>query len=136
MGFHFLLQGIFLTQGLNPHLLCSRQILYHGATREARSACVCSVVSDSCDHLVDSPPGSFVRGISQARMLEWVAISSFRGSSQPRDQTHISWVSCIVGRFFTAEPSGKPIQSTASSSSPFFMFSIFCLISELDKILH
>ena len=34
-------------------------------------------------------------GILQARILEWVAMPSFRGSSQPRDQTHISYVSCI-----------------------------------------
>ena len=38
-----------------------------------------------------SPPGSSFHGISQARILEWVAISSSRGSSRPRDQT---WVSC------------------------------------------
>ena len=37
-------------------------------------------------------------GILQARILEWVAIPSSRGSPQPRDQT---WVSCIAGRFFT-----------------------------------
>ena len=42
-----------------------------------------------------SPPGSFVRGVSHARILEWVAISSFRESSQPRDWTHISCISCI-----------------------------------------
>ena len=35
-----------------------------------------------------SPPGSSVRGISHARILDWVAISFSRGSSQPRDQTH------------------------------------------------
>ena len=34
-------------------------------------------------------------GILQARPLEWVAISSSRGSSQPRDQTRISFISCI-----------------------------------------
>ena len=47
-----------------------------------------------------SPPGSSGHGILQARILEWVAISFSRGSSQPRDQT---WVSCIynAGRFFT-----------------------------------
>ena len=39
-----------------------------------------------------SQPGSSVRGISQARTLEWVAISFSRESSQPRDWT---WVSCI-----------------------------------------
>ena len=42
--------------------------------------------------------GSSVHGISQARILEWVAISFSRGSSWFRDQTHVS---CIAGRFFT-----------------------------------
>ena len=37
-------------------------------------------------------------GILQARILEWVAIPSSMGSSQPRDQTQVS---CIAGRFFT-----------------------------------
>ena len=49
-------------------------------------------------------PGSSVHGILQARILEWVAIPFSRGSSQPRDRTHVS---CIAGRFFTAEPPGK-----------------------------
>ena len=40
---------------------------------------------------------SSLRGILQARMLEWVAIPFFRGSFQPRDQTQVS---CIVGGFF------------------------------------
>ena len=41
-----------------------------------------------CDLMDCSPPGSSVRGISLARILEWVAISSFRGSSQTRDRTY------------------------------------------------
>ena len=45
-----------------------------------------------------SPPGSFVHGILQAGILEWVAIPFSRGSSWPRDQT---WVSCFADRFFT-----------------------------------
>ena len=45
-----------------------------------------------------SPPGSSVHGISQARILEWVAISFSRESSRPRNWT---WVSCIAGGFFT-----------------------------------
>ena len=45
-----------------------------------------------------SPPGSSVHEIFQARILEWVAISFSRESSQPRDQ---SWVFCTAGRFFT-----------------------------------
>ena len=51
-----------------------------------------------CDPLDRSLPGSSVHGILQARILEWVAMPSFRGSSQPRDG---AWVSCIAGRFFT-----------------------------------
>ena len=39
-----------------------------------------------------SLPGSSVHGILQARMLEWVAISSSRGSSWPRDWTHLSCI--------------------------------------------
>ena len=42
-----------------------------------------------------SLPSSSVHGISQTRILEWLARSSSKGSSQPRDQTHISWASCI-----------------------------------------
>ena len=40
-------------------------------------------------------PGSSVHGILQARTLEWVAMPSSRGASQPRDQISISYVSCI-----------------------------------------
>ena len=45
-----------------------------------------------------SPPGSFVRGIFQARILEWVSMLSSRGSSWARDQTHFSCISCIGRR--------------------------------------
>ena len=48
-------------------------------------------------------------GILQARILQWVVMPSSRESSPPRDQTHISCVSCIIGGFLTAEPLGKPI---------------------------
>ena len=41
------------------------------------------------------PPGSSVHGFLQARILEWAATPSSRGSSQPRDRTRISYVSCI-----------------------------------------
>ena len=46
----------------------------------------------------DSPPGSFIHGIFQARVLEWGAIFFSRGSSQSRDWTQVS---CIAGRRFT-----------------------------------
>ena len=45
-----------------------------------------------------SLPGSSVHGIILARMLKWIAIYFFRGSSQPRDRTHIS---CLADRFST-----------------------------------
>ena len=54
-------------------------------------------------------PGSSFRGIPQARILEWVAISSSRGSSQPRDRTQVSSSLALAGRFFTAVPCKKPV---------------------------
>ena len=45
-----------------------------------------------------SPPDSSVHGILQARILEWVAMPSSRGSSQPREETLVSYVSCISRR--------------------------------------
>ena len=60
-----------------------------------------------CDPMDCSPPGSTVHGFLQARILEWVGISSSRGSSRPRDGTHFSCVSCTAGGFFTAEPLTK-----------------------------
>ena len=48
-----------------------------------------------CDPMGCSPPDSSVPGILQARILEWVAISYSRGSSQARDRIHASCVSCI-----------------------------------------
>ena len=62
-----------------------------------------------CDPMDCSPPGSSVYGILQSRILEWVAFSNSRGSSQPRDQT--SGVSCIFyisGKFFIPVSPGKP----------------------------
>ena len=55
-----------------------------------------------------SPPGS-VHGILQARILEWAAISSSRGSSQSRDQTCI-FCSSYTGRRITTEPPGNQRQ--------------------------
>ena len=51
-----------------------------------------------CDLMDWSPPGSSVHGISQARTLEWVAISFSRESSWPRDWIQVS---DTAGRFFT-----------------------------------
>ena len=62
-----------------------------------------------------SSPGSSVHGIFQASILEWVAISFSRGSSQPRDQTRVSCISCSGGRFFTTKPPRKPYHTGTES---------------------
>ena len=75
-------------------------------------AYILHVHAQSCrtlfDPVVCSPPGFSVHEILQAGILEWVAISSSRRFSPPRDQTSIFCVSCIAGGFFTSEPPGKP----------------------------
>ena len=70
--------------------------------------CVCYMCAKSlqlcpilCDLTDCSPPGSSVHGILQARILEWVAMPFSKGSFQLRNQTHISYVPCIGGSFFT-----------------------------------
>ena len=58
----------------------------------AKSLQSCLTLCYPMDH---SLPGSSVHGILQARILGWVAMPSSRESSQPRDQTHLSYASCI-----------------------------------------
>ena len=64
--------------------------------------CVQAKLLQSCPTLCNPMdcglPGSSVRGILQARILEWVAVSSSRGSSQPRDWTQVFYVFCIGRR--------------------------------------
>ena len=64
----------------------------------------CSFVSNFCDSMDCNPPGSFVHGILQSRMLEWVAIPFSRGSSWPRDRTQLFY---IAGIFFNFWATGK-----------------------------
>ena len=66
-------------------------------------------VTQSCMILCDpadcSLPSFSIHGILQARILEWVAIPSFRGSFQPRDQTQVS---ASQADSLLSEPPGKP----------------------------
>ena len=90
---------------LSSHLLCQPppqfrvvfQLLYSFLTHVPRVVKV--LVTQSwgwlCDPMNCSTADSSVHGILQARILEWVAISSSRGSSQPRDGTCISCILCI-----------------------------------------
>ena len=73
------------------HMLGSAGFLMH-ACLCAKSLQLCLTV---CNPMDWSSPGSSVHGILQVRILEWVAMPSSRGSSRPRDQTHVSYVSCF-----------------------------------------
>ena len=114
---HFLLQGIFLTQGSDRGLLHCSWILYHVRHQESPKYGLdmldmfFSVKEDhmfmlshfSCvlDPMDCSLPGSSVHEILQTRTLDWVAMPSSRGSSPPRDQIDVSYVSlALAGRFF------------------------------------
>ena len=80
-----------------------RQILYYWTTWETgKKYILCMLVTKSRQALWNpkdcSPPGFSVHGILQARILEWVAISFFRASSQPRDWFQVC---CITDGFST-----------------------------------
>ena len=70
---------------------------------------ICCLVIQLCPSLLQPhglyPPCSSVHEIFQARIREWVTISSSRGSFQRKDQICIS---CVAGRFFITEPPRKP----------------------------
>ena len=78
--------------------------------KEAPVLCCCCLVAQLSWILRDpvncSLSSSSVHRISQARILEWVAISSSRGSSRARDGAHVS---ALAGGFFTTEPPAKPL---------------------------
>ena len=59
-----------------------------------------------------------VHGILKARILEWVAFPSSRGSFQPSDWIHISCGSCIAGQFFTTEPLGQSLDTVKHLQIP------------------
>ena len=82
-----------------------------------------------CDVMDCSLPGSSVYGISQVRILEWVAIFFFRGSSQPRDWTYLS----LAGGFFITEPTGKPLSLLQYDWNVWWMRSCVCAIFMLLK---
>ena len=67
-----------------------------------------------CDPMDNSPPGSSVHGILQARILEWVAVPSSRGSSQPRDWTRSP---TLQADSLSSEPPGKPKNTGIGSLS-------------------
>ena len=72
-----------------------------------------------CDTMDCNSPDSSVRGSLQARILEWVAMPSSRGSSRPKDQTYVSYISSTGwGVFFTTSAT----REASSLSLDAFMF--------------
>ena len=73
---------------------------------------LCPVAKQTlCDPRDCSPPGSHVRGILQAGILEWVATSYSWVSSQPKDQTQLSCISCIGRQILYRWASGEALTS-------------------------
>ena len=85
-----------------------------------------SVMLSLCNLVNCSLWGSFVHEILQTRMLEWVAIPFFRGSSLPRDRTQVS---CIAGRYFT-------MWATRGALAESYGNSVFSFLRNLHTILH
>ena len=61
-------------------------------------------MSDSLQPYGRCPPGSSIHGILQARILEWVAMSFYRGSARPRIEPMSFMSPALAGRFFTTSP--------------------------------
>ena len=107
VGCHFLLQCMKVKSErevaqscptLSDPMDCSPPGIFHARVLEWGAIAFSDLVAQSCatlcDPVVYSSPGSSVYRIFQAR-LEWAATPCSRGSSQPRDQTHISYTCCI-----------------------------------------
>ena len=77
--------------------------LWPCAYMSAQSLPLCPIL---CNLMDCSPPHSSGHGDSPGKNMEWVVMPSSRGSSWPRDQTHIS---CVTGGLFTTESPGKPL---------------------------
>ena len=85
-------QSVASMRALGQNCLFRRPTLVIAVCVHAKSLQSCPTL---CDHMDCRPPGSSVRGILRARILQWVALPSSRGSSQPRDQTCVSSIFCI-----------------------------------------
>ena len=88
----------YLRNFFRIHTSPSPPFQYSWGGKKEKKVLVAQSCSTLCDPTEYSPQGSPDQGISQAIILEWVAISTSRGSSLPRDWT---WVSHIVDRCFT-----------------------------------
>ena len=90
-------QGAVRPRLTRSFLLWGSQIMNEIGAVKVKKSVVTQSYPTLCYHMDCSPPGFSVPKILQARILEWIAIPFFRGSSQPRVWTRVS---CIAGRFF------------------------------------
>ena len=106
--------------------LKSRYLQSHVPSRGFRGECACMPSRFSrvqlfvtlCDLMDYSPPGSSFHGILQTRIPAWVAISFSRGSSRPRDHTHVSYVSPVHGILQARIPEWVSMPSSRGSPQP------------------
>ena len=84
-----------------------------------------------CDPMDSSPPGSSVHGILQARILEWVAISFSRGSSQPRDRILILASPALADEFFTTSATWEAIYVSKPCSKRYVLILLVSCLSPL-----
>ena len=120
------------TEILDPALREQGFFLY--ACVRAKSLRLCPALCDPTD---GSPSVSSVHGSLQARILEWVAMPSSKGSSQPRDRSRLSYVSWVGSRFFATNATWEapfPCLSTLNQlmldNSP---FRTWLMLSELKS---
>ena len=78
--------------------VCRHIYMYKGMCVWAKSPELCPTLCDPMDYSLPDPSA---HGILQARKLKWVDVPSSMGSSQSRDQAHVSYVSALAGKFFT-----------------------------------
>ena len=105
--------------------------------------CACSVLKSCpllCDPIVCSPAGSFVRGIIQARILEWVATSFSRDLPNPETEPVSLESPAFTSGFFTTDHLGSPPKNNAqmqkSISSISHIYSLPTMCRHLKKYVE
>ena len=100
-------------------------------------ACVvASVLSNSATLWTAAHQAPLSMRILQARILEWVAISCSRRSSQPRDQTHVSSSPALAGGFSTTSTTWEALlYAYTSSTGNYHRWNHFCCLSGIDTAL-
>ena len=136
----FLICGIFFfyldSNSSTPHKVQGFVIPLGFPTHYSAGHICCCLVTKlylTLSSLLDcSPPGSSVHGISQTRILEWVATPYFRGSSQIRDQSHVS---CFNRwSFLPLRHQGSPVEHTQVLNKYLITISYWVSITVLDSL--